>query len=142
MVPRIVLALALSSLSLARSTIHSPSLVKEKIFPPSGWIQHSRAPADHKIELRIGLPQPNFHVLEQHLYEVSDPFHSRYGEHLSKQEVEELVAPHPESIENVMEWLASHGLGESDIQKSPAGDWVYVTVPVVLAEKLLDTVGC
>ncbi|KAJ8086984.1 hypothetical protein PM082_005809 [Marasmius tenuissimus] len=139
MVPRIVLALVLSSVSLAGSTIHSPPRVKEKIFPPGGWVQHSRAPADHKIELRIGLPQPNFHVLEQHLYEVSDPFHARYGQHLSKQQVEELVAPRPESIDSVMEWLASHGLGESDIEKSPASDWVYVTVPVSVAEELLDT---
>ncbi|KAL0580736.1 hypothetical protein V5O48_001294 [Marasmius crinis-equi] len=125
--------------SLAGSTIHGPPRVKERIFPPRGWVQHARAPPDHKIELRIGLPQPNFNELERHLYEVSDPFHERYGQHLSKQQVEELVAPHPESIDSVTEWLASHGLGESDIARSPAKDWILVTVPVSVAEKLLDT---
>ena len=28
----------------------------------------------------------------------SDPFHDRYGEHLTKEEVEALVAPHDESV--------------------------------------------
>jgi tripeptidyl-peptidase-1 len=89
--------------------------------------------------LKIGLPQPNFDVLEKHLYEVSDPSHSRYGQYLSKAEVEALVAPHPESLDLVNDWLASHGIGEEDMIRSPAQDWVTVTVPVRLAEKMLDT---
>jgi tripeptidyl-peptidase-1 len=115
--------------------------VKESIPPPRGWVKLKPAPPDHNIELRIGLPQPNFHVLEQHLYEVSDPYHERYGAHLSKVEVEELVAPHPESLALVDEWLASHGIQESDLVRSPAKDWVIINVPVNLAEKMLDTVS-
>lgn len=118
----------------------SPYKVKESIEPPRGWIKQTPAPSDHTIKLRIGLPQPNFHVLEQHLYEVSDPYHERYGAHLSKEEVEELVAPHPESLEAVNEWLASHGILEDDIVRSPAKDWVTITIPVSLAETMLDTV--
>ncbi|KIM46464.1 hypothetical protein M413DRAFT_8304 [Hebeloma cylindrosporum] len=91
------------------------------------------------IALRIGLPQPNFNQLEKHLYEVSDPDHERYGQHLSKAEVEHLVAPHQESIDSVNEWLFSFGLAEDDLVKSPARDWVTVKVPVSLAEKMLDT---
>ncbi|KAG7098096.1 hypothetical protein E1B28_000070 [Marasmius oreades] len=140
-VRRVVLTLALASFSLAGSTIHVPSTstVKESVLPPRGWAQHNRPHPDHKIELRIGLPQPNFHILEEHLYEISDPFHERYGQHLSKEEVEELVAPHPESIDSVTAWLASHGFQEADLERSPAKDWVYLTVPVSVAEKLLDT---
>jgi len=115
--------------------------VKESIPPPRGWVKLKPAPPDHNIELRIGLPQPNFHVLEQHLYEVSDPYHERYGAHLSKVEVEELVAPHPESLALVDEWLASHGIQESVLVRSPAKDWVIINVPVNLAEKMLDTVS-
>ena len=74
------------------------------------------------------------------MYEVSDPFHSRYGQHLSRVEVEALVAPHPESLELVNEWLASHGFEEDDIIRSPAKDWATVVVPVRLAEEMLDTV--
>jgi len=46
----------------------------------------------------------------KHLYEVSDPDHERYGAHLSKEEVEALVAPHQESVDLVDEWLQSHGI--------------------------------
>lgn len=133
----------LFSLSLvwAVPSSHHASKIKESIATPPGWVKHSAAPEDHTIELRIGLPQPNFHILEQHLYEVSDPDHGRYGHHLSKEEVEEIVAPHQESIDLVDEWLAGHGLGASQISKSPAKDWVTITVPIALAEKMLDTVG-
>ncbi|TFK64203.1 tripeptidyl peptidase A [Pluteus cervinus] len=113
--------------------------VKEHAHPPHGWIQHSVPPADHTISLRIGLPQPNFNILETHLYEVSDPGHHRYGQHLSKEEVEELVAPHPESLQAVNEWLASHGIQEDEITRSPAKDWITLTIPIGMAEKMLDT---
>ncbi|TFK43816.1 peptidase S8/S53 domain-containing protein [Crucibulum laeve] len=112
---------------------------KETIAPPRGWVKHSSPNADHNVVLRIGLPQPNFHVLEQHLYEVSDPDHERYGDHLSKEEVEELVAPHQESIDAVDAWLSSHGIAESDVTRSPAKDWVTLKIPVSLVEKMLDT---
>ena len=70
----------------------------------------------------------------------SDPFHERYGQHLSKEEVEGLVAPHSDSVHSVNEWLASHGLTGDALSHSPARDWVKVTVPVGLAEKMLNTV--
>ncbi|OCH95935.1 tripeptidyl peptidase A [Obba rivulosa] len=113
--------------------------VKESVVPPRGWTKAASAPANHTIELRIGLPQPNFAELEHHLYEVSDPFHERYGAHLSKEEVESLIAPHPQSIQLVDEWLVSYGLVQEDLSRSPAQDWVKVKVPVSLAEKMLDT---
>ena len=115
--------------------------VKESIEPPREWVKKSPAPADYVLELRIGLPQPAFHILESHLYEVSDPSHVRYGAYLSKEEVESLVAPDRESIELVDEWLASHGLNDGDIVRSPAKDWAKVTVPVWVAEKMLNTVS-
>lgn len=75
------------------------------------------------------------------MYEVSDPDHVRYGAHLSKEEVEALVAPHDESIDMVNAWLASHGIQDSDITRSPAKDWAHIKVPVSKAEDMLDTVS-
>ncbi|KIK03131.1 hypothetical protein K443DRAFT_5566 [Laccaria amethystina LaAM-08-1] len=136
------LGLALSLL-LVTSILAAPPndyalRIKETVSPPRGWAKHSIPPPDHNIALRIGLQRPNFPVLERHLYEVSSPDHERYGQHLSKEEVEALVAPHQESIDSVNEWLFSHGFKESDLVKSPAKDWVTVKVPVSLAEKILD----
>ncbi|KAJ3572260.1 hypothetical protein NP233_g3200 [Leucocoprinus birnbaumii] len=113
--------------------------LKETVSSPRGWIKHGLPRPDHNIKLRIGLPQPNFAQLEQHLYEVSDPYHDRYGQHLSKEEVEALIAPHDESLESVDKWLDSFGLKEEDIERSPAKDWVKLTIPVTLAEQMLNT---
>ncbi|KAJ6560214.1 subtilisin-like protein [Mycena capillaripes] len=113
--------------------------VKEAVAPPRGWTIFGPPPADHLIKLRIGLPQSNFDVLEDHLYAISDPYHERYGAHLTQEEVEELVAPHPESVAAVSEWLSSHGIKEDEIVRSPAGDWLTIKVPVWLVEKMLDT---
>ncbi|KAI0758086.1 tripeptidyl peptidase A [Fomes fomentarius] len=133
------LPLAFAALAAALPAKDCAHKVKESIQPPRGWTKSQPAPADHIIELRIGLPQPNFAELERHLYEVSDPFHERYGDHLSKEEVEALIAPHDESIHLVNEWLASHGLYEDSLSRSPARDWVLVKVPVSLAEEMLKT---
>lgn len=138
----LLLAISLSSVhAVPSSRKECAHKVKETIHPPQGWVKQVPAPADHIINLRIALPQPNFDVLESHLYEVSDPDHSRYGDHLTKEEVEALVAPHDESIEKVNEWLASHGFDESAISRSPAKDWVKLAVPVAIAEKMLKTVS-
>ena len=44
--------------------------VKEAIAIPRGWTKRDVAPRDMRINLRIALPQSNFALLEQELYEV------------------------------------------------------------------------
>ena len=127
-----------TSLAAAPSTEYS---VKEEIILPRNWVKLSQPSSDHDIHLRIGLKQSNFHVLERILYEVSDPYHEHYGQHLSKSEVEALVAPRPESLNLVNEWLSSFGVNEDSLVRSPAKDWITLKVSVGLAEKMLDTVS-
>lgn len=114
--------------------------LRQTVTPPRDWIHMGRAPSEHVIQLRIALPQPRFPELEQHLIEISDPFHERYSDHLSKEQVEELVTPHPSSVVAVHEWLASQGIPSKACNQSPARDWVTVYVPVAQAEKMLSTV--
>jgi tripeptidyl-peptidase I len=59
---------AASALAVAPSTFR----VKESVRAPRGWKNIGAAPADHIISLRVGLPQANFALLEQNLYEISD----------------------------------------------------------------------
>lgn len=126
-------------LSLVASETFAAHVVKERIVPPREWIPDGLPPPNHIVELRVGLRQSDFDVLERHLYEVSDPSHSRYGDYLSKGEVEDLVAPRPESLAAVDAWLLSYGLSESDHVHSPAKDWLTLKIPVSLAEEMLDT---
>ena len=136
----VVFSLLVVSSSFAAPAKECAYKIKEEIASPPGWIKHSEVPAGHLISLRIGLPQENFHQLEKQLYEVSDPAHERYGQHLSKEEVEALVAPHPTSLSAVNDWLNGFDLEEEDLVRSPAKDWITITVPVKMAEKMLDTV--
>lgn len=79
--------------------------VKSSHFVPSEWLQVGRAEADHPINLRIGLKQAAFHELERHLYEVSDPSHARYGQHLSADDIHPLVAPTKDALNALQGWL-------------------------------------
>lgn len=116
-------------------------LSTELFDPPKEWLKHDRAPSEHKMTLRISLSQPKFSELEGHLYAVSDPESPRYGQHLSKQQVEELSAPSTEGLEAVNDWLSSHGFDINKLHRSPSLDWVKVETTVQKAEEMLDTVS-
>jgi tripeptidyl-peptidase-1 len=63
----------------------------------------------------------------------------RYGQHLTKEEVEAFHAPHPDSAEVVDSWLQSHGIDPASTSKSAAGDWITLRISVAQAEKMLNT---
>lgn len=70
---------------------------------------------------------------------MSDPFHPRYGQHLSAEEVHDLVKPSDESSDAVHDWLESHGVQAHHLNYSPAKDWLYITLPLSKIEDMLDT---
>ena len=70
---------------------------------------------------------------------MSDPDHHRYGEHLTSDEVNDLVKPGDDSVVLVHEWLRDHGIDEDRLNYSPAKDWMKVQLPVARVERLLDT---
>lgn len=133
-----VLAFVASSLGgvLAAPTIKSYA-VKERHVVPRGWNAVSRAPSSHVVDLQIGLKQRNQDKLEQHVTEVSDPSHARYGQYLSAAEIEDLIAPAGDTLELVHAWLLEHDISKTVV--SPTKDWVTVTLPVESIERLLDT---
>lgn len=106
---------------------------------PSGWQDQGPAPTDHEMTMRIGLKQGNLDRLLASLYEVSDPTHSRYGQHLTKEETDALVRPHADTINTVDAWLVHHGISPSSCHRSGAGDWIALNVTVAQAERMLDT---
>ncbi|KAI2633346.1 tripeptidyl-peptidase 1 precursor [Xylaria nigripes] len=122
---------------LANPVTRSDYSVKDSHIVPRGWTKIARAPSDHVMQIQIGLKQSNFAELEKQLYEVSDPAHPKYGQHLSAAEVEELVKPTKETSDLVHEWLRNHGI--KPLSYSAAKDWLTVSLPVSAIEQLLDT---
>ncbi|KAL0955154.1 hypothetical protein HGRIS_004065 [Hohenbuehelia grisea] len=107
---------------------------------PTGWEYHSAPSPEQLLELRLGLKPHKMDELISTLYEVSDPAHERYGKHLSKEEADAFIAPHPKAVESVEDWLQHHGIDPSEVtHRSDAGDWVTVRVSVAQAEKMLGT---
>ncbi|KAK0189207.1 peptidase S8/S53 domain-containing protein [Armillaria mellea] len=107
---------------------------------PRGWKWVSKPDPESTIELRFGLKQDRVDELISSLYEVSTPNHHRYGKHLSKEEVDALVAPHPDSVEAVESWLLHHGVDPADATfRSSSGSWITVPVSVSKAERMLGT---
>ena len=124
---------------LASPVARSTYSVKGSHPVPKGWRAFDRAPADHKVELRIGLTQGDFKGLEKHLFAASNPKHSKYGKHLSADDVHEFVKPSKEASDAVHEWLYENGISADEIEYTPAKDWIKVKMSVADVEDLLDT---
>ncbi|KAF8886336.1 subtilisin-like protein [Infundibulicybe gibba] len=138
-----VLVLGLANLSLSKPLSRRWDDLVEKhawVQPPRGWVYSSAAPPDHYFDMRIGLKQDKFDTLITTLMETSDPNHEKYGAHLTKEETDALVAPHPDSVEAVEAWLQHHGINIEDaVNRSGGVGWVTVRVSVAQAERMLGT---
>ncbi|KAI9451469.1 subtilisin-like protein [Lactarius psammicola] len=105
---------------------------------PANWECLGPPPAGTTIDLYIALQPHLENALIEALYEVSNPDNEKYGVHLSKEQVAELVEPHSDTLELVHAWLGQHGVPSSSISTSHGGGWLTVTgVPVSQADELL-----
>ncbi|KIV83951.1 hypothetical protein PV11_05932 [Exophiala sideris] len=138
----LLLAVLVTLQSVVASPVHpsrSDYAVKETNNVPPRWSLAGNPHPLHPIKLNIGLKHNNFALLEQHLHEVSSPSHHRYGQHLSQQEVHDLMSPSDETANVVQEWLLENGLDSSHCEFNAARDWITLTLPVAKIESLLDT---
>jgi tripeptidyl-peptidase-1 len=99
-----------------------------------GWMHQTRALRDDKITLTFALRQTNLVELEELVMNVSDPSNQQYGQHLTRDEVDRLVAPTPSDIHTIMGWVSTF---EGEIQKSGNGDFIMLTTTVQEAEHML-----
>lgn len=99
----------------------------------------SRAAASTPLDLHFLLAQRNLPELEAALYAVSDPSSPEYGQHWTMEEVNDLVAPSPQHVSQVLQWLRSHGVSTRDISSTPNSDMLRVRVSVAQAEAMLRT---
>ncbi|EKM56141.1 uncharacterized protein PHACADRAFT_257222 [Phanerochaete carnosa HHB-10118-sp] len=136
MMSKFLIFSALFSLVFAKPTARSMKVREAIQSVPAGYVRTGAASADTELNLRIALVQNNPEGLIDALYSVSTPDSASYGEHLSKEEAENFVAPTAQSTEAVNSWLEQAGLSAATI--SPAGDWLSVSVPVGQANELFD----
>ncbi|EJD51478.1 subtilisin-like protein [Auricularia subglabra TFB-10046 SS5] len=108
----------------------------QRLRPAKGFVALANAANEHTLDMRIRLTQNNPAGLQRVLEEVSDPASPRYGQYLTRQEVEKFTRPSDTTRAAVDTWLSKHGLTAT--KASAAGDWLAVQVPARTANSMLS----
>ncbi|KAH9173729.1 peptidase S8/S53 domain-containing protein [Lactarius sanguifluus] len=87
---------------------------------PENWESLGLPPADTMIDLYIALKPYRKNALVDALNEVSDPGHIR-------EQVADIVAPHPDTVQLVHSWLEHHRVLSSSISVTHGGSFLTVT---------------
>mmetsp|Transcript_33350 Transcript_33350/g.72050 ORF Transcript_33350/g.72050 Transcript_33350/m.72050 type:complete len:552 (-) Transcript_33350:59-1714(-) len=108
---------------------------EQSITLPMGWLNRGSPAADEEITLTIALRQSQPDLLEKKFWEVSNPSHPSYGQHLSVDDITALVAPSEKTLAQVRTWLSQHGVQSGSLTKNK--DFLSVKCTVSQAEALL-----
>ena len=104
---------------------------------PAGWTKGARATGD--VELTFAVKQQNAAALTEAVLAVSDPRSARYGQHLSREDVDKLTEPMEESTAAVQRFLSEQNL-DRECKQNGNGDFVRCVVPITDAERALGAV--
>ncbi|KAF2850132.1 tripeptidyl-peptidase-like protein [Plenodomus tracheiphilus IPT5] len=104
---------------------------------PTGWADIGAPSMDRKLHFRIAVRSENRDLFERTLMEVSSPSHPRYGKHLKRSELKDLIKPRAESTSAVLNWLEESGVETRDIHND--GEWINFYAPVKRAEEMMGT---
>mmetsp|Transcript_39603 Transcript_39603/g.93323 ORF Transcript_39603/g.93323 Transcript_39603/m.93323 type:complete len:582 (-) Transcript_39603:209-1954(-) len=132
LLPLVVLPIATSS---PGDLIEIESAAIEDV--PTGWTVQGRAPAEHMLELTFAVKQSHLEDLQDTLLRVSDPNSPDYGQHLSNDEVQALVAPAVEDVARITAYLDAHGVAAE--AATPNKDLLRAKLTVAVAEEMLAT---
>ncbi|KAI4601554.1 hypothetical protein KJ359_011684 [Pestalotiopsis sp. 9143b] len=135
-----LLALAARTLALpSERRDAAPSSVWESIeAAPSAWSQDAvEADAEETLELHIQLAQQNMVEFEQLALAIATPGNEKYGQHMTRDEIDAIIAPKEESRQAVFEWLGNNSLPNAALNER--GNIIIVNATVTQAEQLLNT---
>ncbi|KAH9165905.1 subtilisin-like protein [Lactarius sanguifluus] len=106
---------------------------------PEHWETLGHPAAGTTIDLHIALEPRRKNAVLDALYEVSSPSSLKYGAHLSREQLADIVSPHPDTLALVNSWLKHHGVHPSSISRSHGGGWLTVAdVPMSQANNILS----
>lgn len=101
------------------------------------WISLGRVNPQSSIEFTIAVKQQNIDKLEPLLLEISDPDSPVYGHHLSKHELDRLISPSNESIDAILNWLASAGISAEKTKLKNSQEFIKVKTSFDKMENLM-----
>jgi len=101
-----------------------------------GWWPIGRADSSKVLKIVIAPKLRNLDALDSIFWSVSDPQHTNYGNHMSREEVSRLVSPAPEDLAVIEQWLADHQIAVDDMHMG--GDFLFAHATVAQLQKMLD----
>ncbi|EEH19227.2 hypothetical protein PABG_01546 [Paracoccidioides brasiliensis Pb03] len=113
-------------------------VLRSSVDLPAGWSRKASVSRNQIVSVSIGIKQQGWDMFEQHLMEISDPSHSRYGQHLSLDEVDQLVQASPASFDAVTAWLREASSVPLNVTCSSSRDWISFSAPIWILERLFD----
>ncbi|CAE8703727.1 unnamed protein product [Polarella glacialis] len=104
----------------------------------SSWLLHDKVPAEHPVEFTVALKvdEDRHSALEKVFWEVSDPKHPKYGQHLSLDGITQLLAVPDSRVGLVKDYFEQAG---ATTVVGPNKDVITVSMPAAAAEAALNT---
>ena len=106
---------------------------------PNGWYEAAKASKNERLPITFAIKQANSGWLQAKLKAVSYPKSPEYTNYMNFDEIAKYVYGKPESVQALLQTLASVGIRESDVHFTLGRDFAVVNMPVNAAEKLFST---
>lgn len=104
---------------------------------PQGWHQGAAPPASKRLRFRIAVKLQNAFEFEELVVQISTPGHSKYGQHMKRDELKAMLRPSSDATSAIVGWLEAEGVPSADIEDN--GDWINFYVSTIEAERILNT---
>jgi len=103
------------------------------------WVYEKNAPADHEVTMTVALKvdQAKRALLEKTFWEVSDPKHEKYGQHMTVDDITKLFDVPQERVDAVVEYFKKSGA--TTVEVNPNKDMITVKMAAADTEKALRT---
>lgn len=130
---------ALVAVATAAPAATNHVLHEKRNVATSMWEKRAAVPSEMSLPMRIGLTQSNLDRGYDLLMDVSSHDSPNYGKHYSADQVAELFAPAPETVDAIRAWLEEFGISKERISQSYNKGWIQFDAPAGQAEELLKT---
>jgi tripeptidyl-peptidase I len=120
----------------SKSSMHIFKESAEPLLSHPDVVKGDRVSQSTSHDVIFVVQQKNMDVLERTLHELSDPTSAKYGNHMTRQEVDDLTL-NPESREEVISYLKAAGV--TVIPDALSGECILARAEISLWERILKT---
>ena len=130
----------LLTLALVASTCQAIETNRKAPTLPAEWVKVKKAVNDDtEVIVTLTLRQQNLDELKQIASDVSEPTHSKYGQHLTMKQVHALTKPTEETYQIINTWFDESGAAITNIESLQGGSVLRLTMSAKDVKVLFKT---